>query len=98
MSYLNKNKISSDFQHGLRTGLTTYHAVNKFSHLYSLLDGKVSVLSVFVEFSKAFDIVNHNILPQKRHYYAIRGTMLSWFSTYLVGRSQCTILDGYKSL
>uniref|UniRef100_A0A0P4WHR9 Reverse transcriptase domain-containing protein n=1 Tax=Scylla olivacea TaxID=85551 RepID=A0A0P4WHR9_SCYOL len=72
MSYLDENNILSDSQYGFRTGFNTYHALSKFtSHLYSSLDDKSSVLSIFVDFSKASDTVNHNILLQKLHYYGI---------------------------
>ena len=98
MSYLQKNEILINSQYGFRPGLNTYHALNKFSsHLYSSLDNKLSVLSIFVDFSKAFDTVNHNILLQKLYHYGIRGTLHSWFKTYLTDRSQSTLLDGYKS-
>ncbi len=98
LSYLQKYKILSDSQYGFRPGLNTYHALNKFSsHIYSSLDNKLSVLSIFVDFSKAFDTVNHNILLKKLHHYGIRGPIHSWFKTYLTDRSQYTLLEGYKS-
>lgn len=58
MSYLEK-KILSDSQYGFRTCLKTYHALCKFiSYLYSSLENKLIVL----DFSKAFDTTNHNII------------------------------------
>ena len=50
MPYLEKNKILSDSQYGFRSGSSTYHALNLFSsHLYSSLDSKLSVLSIFID-------------------------------------------------
>ena len=33
----------------------------------------------FVDFQKAFDTVNHDILLKKLHHYGIRGSLNDWF-------------------
>ena len=99
MPYLEKNKILNDSQYGFRSGSSIYHALNLFSsHLYSSLDSKLSVLSIFIDLSKAFDTVNHRITLDKLYHYGIHGTINSWFKDYLTNRSQCTIFDGHISL
>ena len=43
---------------------------------------------VFLDFSKAFDTVDHNIILQKLHKYGIRGVELLWFEEYVSNRMQ----------
>jgi len=43
----------------------------------------VRTVGLFVDFRKAFDIVNHNILYDKLKMYGIPDFLLLWFGSYL---------------
>ena len=43
---------------------------------------------IFVDLQKAFDTVNHEILPKKLDHNGIRGNSNSWFKSYLNDRKQ----------
>ena len=52
---------------------------------------------VFLDFSKAFDTVNHNILLSKLEHYGIRGIVKEWFMSYLINRRQFTSVGNTNS-
>ena len=52
---------------------------------------------ILLDFSKAFDKVNHSKILRKLHQYGIRGKVLSWIQTFLGNRSQWVVIDGEES-
>ena len=65
--------------------------------LRKAIDNSLYTCSVFLDFSKAFDTVNHGILLDKLEAYGIRGIPHSWFVNYLTDRKQYVDLGGVKS-
>ena len=54
-------------------------------------------MGLFLDFSKAFDTIDHEILLVKLHHNRIRGVMLDWFRDDLSNRSQCVVYDDVLS-
>ena len=61
------------------------------------LDNKKSTLAIFLDLSKAFDTINHDILLYKLDFYGIRGPVYDWIKSYLSDRSQYVQYLGCKS-
>ena len=60
------------------------------------LNGKHTNLT-FIDLSKAFDTLNHDILLTKLSLYGINGTELLWFKNYLLNRQHSTFFKGTLS-
>ena len=51
------------------------------------LDNGECVIGISLDFSKAFDTVNHSKLIYMLYHYGIRDNALEWFRSYLSDRS-----------
>ena len=65
--------------------------------IISALDENKYILGVFLDFSKAFDTIDHSIMLHKLHNYGIRGVANKWFDSYLTNRSQYVSYNGEES-
>jgi hypothetical protein len=63
--------------------------------VYKALDNKEVCAGLFLDLSKAFDMINHNILLQKLDTYGIRGIAQQWFASYLKNRKQLVIIEHF---
>ena len=89
LSYLKNMQFFNDAQFGFREGISTEEAVLAFtSSINKGLDDKKLCAGLFVDITKAFDMVDHDILIDKLYLAGFRGFILSWFSSYLTNRSQ----------
>ena len=89
-SFLRKFNLLSKKQFGFQKGLSTDDALIEFSEFnYDNLNNSNHVINILIDFTKAFDTVNHDILLEKMYRYGIRGVALSLFRSYLSGCSQC---------
>ena len=52
---------------------------------------------LLIDYSKAFDVLEHSILLQKLHHYGIRGIALEWFKSYLSDRNQFVTINNTDS-
>ena len=61
------------------------------------MDANKIPFSIFLDVSKAFDILDHNVLLSKLDYYGIKDTALDWFKSYLTNRTQYVGCNGISS-
>ena len=90
LSFLDEYKILFSYQFGFRKKHhSTYMALmTLMDNLINCPDNGEYVIGIFLDFSKAFDTVDHNIVLQKLSLYGIRGTALDWFQICLTNRYQ----------
>ena len=98
LNYITDNNILYRYQFGFRKSHSTNIALMVLVHkIMDFLDNGDIVLGVFLDFSKAFDTVNHSILLQKLSCYGITGICVQWFTSYLRSRKQYVVYNNQSS-
>ncbi|KAM3961990.1 uncharacterized protein ACR2FA_003881 [Aphomia sociella] len=89
-----KNKLVSPFQSGFRPGHSTATALLRITEdvREGMENSKLTIL-VLIDFSNAFNTVDHDILLALLSYLGISSPAIDWFATYLRGRRQAVRID-----
>ena len=88
-NFLEKYSILYKYQFGLRKGSSAEHSILEITDsLKKAMDKRLVTYGLFLDFSKAFDTINHDILLSKLYRYGILGNPLRWFENYLYNRNQ----------
>ena len=83
------NVLAIALQFGFRKGHSTEQAILEITDsLKTAIDKKEITCGLFLDFSKAFDTVNFEILLSKLDKYGVRGIQHDWFKSYLTNRKQ----------
>lgn len=96
--HINKINVLPKTQSGFRKSHSTCTAlVNLFSDLIDSKDkGRYSSL-VMLDYSQAFDSINHELLLAKMHYYGFGKNSVEWVRSYLGDRIQVTKMGSETS-
>ena len=91
--------LINNSQHGFIPGKScTSQLVEVHDYIGSLLDAGKQTDVIYMDMSKAFDKVNHQILIHKLYNcFGISGSLLGWFSSYLLNRRQRVTVLGATS-
>ena len=98
LNFLDSNNLLFEMQYGFRPGRSCEHALLNAQNtlLESLNKRQISIL-LLIDFSKAFDMVDHGILFKQLAHYGIRGPTLNWIRSYLSCRKQYVSVNNTNS-
>lgn len=85
-------------QYGNKQGVSTTHMLVRLLHQWhQALDSGHAIRVLYLDYSKAFDRVNHNILLEKLDAMHVHPHLLKWFASFLQDRQQCVRLGNATS-
>ena len=89
INYIDKNNLLYNRQFGFRAKHSTSLAILSITDkIQKAIEDNVYSCGIFLDFSKAFDTVNHRILLCKLEHYGIKGVAKDCFTSYLKDRKQ----------
>ena len=95
MGFLDTNRLLSDAQHGFRKARSCEtQLITTIRDFANCLNKSSQVDAVLLDFSKAFDKVDHRLLLSKMEKLGIKGDILAWTSSFLHMRTQQVFVDG----
>ena len=96
--HLDNNKLLHKYQSGFRPKHSCQTAlVNLIDNWLSAINRSEFIGTVYLDFKKAFDLVNHKTLLIKLKQYFPQSKITEFIESYLTNRSQFVILNGNKS-
>ena len=96
--HLTVNNFINEKQHGFIPGRSTQsQLLAHYKDIYEALEEGLRVDTVFLDFAKAFDKVDHNILMRKVIKHKIKGKVGHWIKEFLTNRKFKVIANGIMS-
>lgn len=96
--YAHFQPLLSPNQHGFTKNKSTISNLLEYkNYLCGAFAKNTQVDSIYTDFSKAFDKVNHRILCKKLQLFGIHGSLLRWIESYLERRNQLVALKAELS-
>ena len=98
VQFLEDNHLICSNQHGFRSGKSCLSQL--LVHIDNILTNGLEGLEtdvLYLDFAKAFDKVDHEILLKKLSNFGIRGHVLDWLTDFLSNRYQTVQVNGIKS-
>ena len=96
--HLDKHSVLTSLQHGFREAHSCEtQLLTTLQDLLYWRDRRVQIDLAVLDFAKAFDTVPHRSLLGKLEHYGLDSHLLGWVNSFLIGRSQCVVVDGERS-
>ena len=98
VEFVERNNLINNNQHGFRSGRSCLSQL--LSHHSNILDNMVDGYDtdvIYLDYTRAFDRVDHELLSKKLHLYKLTPKCIKWLESFLSGRNQVVKVAGSKS-
>ena len=90
--------LEENSQHGFRKQRSCLtQLLNHVDHILKCLNSGDEVDTIYLDYAKAFDKVDHKVLLAKLPKYGLKGKVHAWIKEFLTNRQQTVVVEGSKS-
>ena len=96
--YLETNGLICNIQHGFRKGHSCLSEL--LDHIDDIMTGLTDSKDtdvIYLDYAKAFDKVDHDLLLKKLRKYGIHEKVIDWIQSFLSDRTQTVVINGVHS-
>ena len=98
IKHLTEKQYLDPNQFGFQKNSSTITAISEITDdIFDSIEKKHSTIAAFIDFQKAFDKLNHNILINKLKFFGFTDSATKFFKNYLTDRKQITLANNQKS-
>ena len=95
---MEKHCLLKKNQHGFVSGRSTQtQLLQHYNDIFEALGEDIRVDTIYLDFAKAFDKVDHGIVLKKLSLLGVRGKLLQWIRSFLSSRTQMVLVNGVLS-
>jgi len=99
VDHFESNMLLCKNQHGFRAGRSCLtQLLAHFDDILESLMKNADLDSIYLDYAKAFDKVDHALLIKKLERYGVHPKLVSWIESFLTDRMQQVVVDGHMSL
>ena len=98
VKFMEENDKFNNGQHGFRLGRSCLsELLVHYDRIVEILEAGSNVDTIYLDFAKAFDKVDHGIVLKKLSLLGVRGKLLQWIRSFLSSRTQAVLVNGVLS-
>ena len=95
MNFLDDHNVLDVNQGGFRKDNSTTSTTSKMlDDIYDNINNQQITYSVFIDFKRAFDSINHKILLKEITKLGFHRNTIAWYQHYLTDRMQYAVVNG----
>ena len=99
VAHLEENNVLYSKQHSLRSGKSCLtQPLHHFDDIIESLSDGDDTGAIYLNYAKAFNKVDHQLLLSKLQLYGFRSKIISWIESFLTNRTQQVVVDGHMSI
>ena len=99
VAHLEENNLLNSKQHGFRSGKSCLtQLLHHFDDIIEALSNGDDMDAIYLDYAKAFDKVDHQLLIRKLQLYGFHPKIIIWIESFLTNRTQQVVVDGHMSI